>query len=65
MHIERRSAEGPERKRPGCLVAILLGLALVIGAVIWFDNEFIECGPETANDTAGFCQGPTPTSPWP
>ncbi len=65
MDDEHHSPEGPERRRPGCLVAVLAGVALVIaiivGFAIWIDGAFPECGPETAGDTAGFCQGPSPS----
>ena len=34
-------------------------IVAIVGFAIWVGNAFPTCGPETANDTAGFCQGPS------
>ncbi len=63
MHVERAAGEKRTRARPRWPIAALVVVTIIVGLAIWFDSA-IDCGPETADDTAGLCQGPSPTSPW-
>lgn len=63
MHIERHPVDERTQRRRRRAVTIVVGLACAIGLYLWIDEGLIPCGPETAGDTAGLCQGPSPASP--